>query len=168
MRHILPLTWILNLVKVLRSGFDFKSNLTCAIGNFSESQLLASYVSRHKAMAYDSKVVVIRSYSLHKGTLDNARRRRRCALLHKVRPTPGHAQITKDKVESLYPTIWQAFAIPANENDKNTWPCTTVVNVRQMLFGCSKLGAMVWPSLITLAALLLRPYDNNLLSTRAS
>jgi hypothetical protein len=35
--------------------FNFKSNLTSsAIGNFSESQHLASYDSRHNAMACDT------------------------------------------------------------------------------------------------------------------
>jgi hypothetical protein len=38
----------------LKIRFDFKSNLTSAIGNFSESQHLASYVSHHNAMAYDT------------------------------------------------------------------------------------------------------------------
>jgi hypothetical protein len=33
--------------------FDFKSNLTSAISDFSKSQHLASYISRHNAMAYD-------------------------------------------------------------------------------------------------------------------
>jgi hypothetical protein len=35
--------------------FDFKSILTSAIGNFSELQHLAIYVSRHKDMAYDTR-----------------------------------------------------------------------------------------------------------------
>ncbi len=33
--------------------FNFKPNLTSAIGNFSKLRHLASYVSRHNAMAYD-------------------------------------------------------------------------------------------------------------------
>jgi hypothetical protein len=33
--------------------FNCKLNLTSVIGDFSESQHLASYVSRHNAMAYD-------------------------------------------------------------------------------------------------------------------
>jgi hypothetical protein len=41
--------------KILRSGFDFKSNLTSAIGNLANCDFLASYVSRHKAMAYDTR-----------------------------------------------------------------------------------------------------------------
>jgi hypothetical protein len=40
--------------EILRSGFDFKSNLTSAIGNLANRGFLASYVSRHKAMAYDN------------------------------------------------------------------------------------------------------------------
>jgi hypothetical protein len=40
--------------KILRPGFDFKSNLTSVIGNLGNSGCLASYVSRHKAMGYDS------------------------------------------------------------------------------------------------------------------
>ena len=39
--------------KILRSGFDFTSNLTSAIGNLANHGFLASYVSRHMAMAYD-------------------------------------------------------------------------------------------------------------------
>jgi hypothetical protein len=45
-------------------------------------------------------VVVIQLYSLHEGTLDNTRRRRRCTLQHKVSPTPRNMQIAKDVVES--------------------------------------------------------------------
>ncbi len=43
-----------------------------------------------------------------------------------------------------------------------------VVNVQQMLFGCGRLGVIVWLSSIALAALLSRPYNDNLLLTRAS
>jgi hypothetical protein len=39
--------------KILRSGFDFTSNLTSAIGDLANRGFLASYVSRHTAMAYD-------------------------------------------------------------------------------------------------------------------
>ncbi len=53
MWHVLPLTWISNLSWDSKIRFDFKSNLTSAIGNFSKSQHWASYVSRHNAMAYD-------------------------------------------------------------------------------------------------------------------
>jgi hypothetical protein len=53
MWSVLPLTWISNLFQDLKIRFDFKSNLTSAISNFSELQHLASYVSRHNAMAYD-------------------------------------------------------------------------------------------------------------------
>ncbi len=51
---VLPLTWILNPFGDLKIQFDFKSNLTSAISNFSKLQHLASYVSRHNAMAYDN------------------------------------------------------------------------------------------------------------------
>ncbi len=47
----------LDLVSYLQDTkiqFSCKSNLTSAISNFSESQHLASYVSRHNAMAYDT------------------------------------------------------------------------------------------------------------------
>jgi hypothetical protein len=40
--------------KILRSGFNFKLNLTSAVGNLANHSFLASYVSHHKAMAYDS------------------------------------------------------------------------------------------------------------------
>jgi hypothetical protein len=40
--------------KILRSGFDFKSNLTSAIGYLANRGFLASYLSRHKAMAYNT------------------------------------------------------------------------------------------------------------------
>jgi hypothetical protein len=43
----------LKFCKILRSGFDFKLNLTSAIGNLANRSFLASYVSHHKAMAYD-------------------------------------------------------------------------------------------------------------------
>jgi hypothetical protein len=39
--------------KILISGFDFKSNLTAVIGDLANLSFLASYVSCHKAMAYD-------------------------------------------------------------------------------------------------------------------
>jgi hypothetical protein len=51
---ILPPTWILNPIGDSKIRFDFKSNLTSAISNFSKSGHLASYVSRHNAMAYDT------------------------------------------------------------------------------------------------------------------
>jgi hypothetical protein len=41
--------------KILRSGFDLKSNLTSAIGDLANCGFEASYVSRHKAMAYDKE-----------------------------------------------------------------------------------------------------------------
>jgi hypothetical protein len=43
--------------KILRSGFDFTSNLTSAIGDLANRGFLASYVSRHTAMAYDTVAV---------------------------------------------------------------------------------------------------------------
>ncbi len=45
----------LNSCKILRSGFDFMSNLTSAIGSLANLGFLASYVSRHTAMAYDKE-----------------------------------------------------------------------------------------------------------------
>ncbi len=53
MWRVLPLTWISNLSWDLKIRFNSKSNLTSAIGNFSKLQHLASYVSRHDAMAYN-------------------------------------------------------------------------------------------------------------------
>ncbi len=54
MWRVLPLTWISNLFQDSKIQFDFKSNLTSAISNFSESGHLVSYVSHHNAMAYDT------------------------------------------------------------------------------------------------------------------
>ncbi len=45
----------LEYCKILRSGFDFKSNLTSVIGNLANRSFLESYVSHHKAMAYNSR-----------------------------------------------------------------------------------------------------------------
>ncbi len=44
--------------EILRSSFNFKSNLTSAIDNLANCSFLASYVSRHKAMAYDIELKV--------------------------------------------------------------------------------------------------------------
>ncbi len=70
-----------SIFKIQRSGFDFKSNVTSAIGYSANRGFLASYVSRRKAMAYDrnrlsyatyvgiqywQKIVLIRNqYILH-------------------------------------------------------------------------------------------------------
>jgi hypothetical protein len=43
----------LESLKIRRSGFHFKLNLTSAIGDLENSDILASYVSRFNAMAYD-------------------------------------------------------------------------------------------------------------------
>ncbi len=43
----------LESLKIQKSGFDFKSNLTSAIGNLAKLQHLASYVSCHNDMAYN-------------------------------------------------------------------------------------------------------------------
>jgi hypothetical protein len=43
----------LESLKIQRSGFDFKSNLTSAIGDLAKLRHLARYVSHHNAMAYD-------------------------------------------------------------------------------------------------------------------
>jgi hypothetical protein len=55
--YVAHLTTYLDLqsCKILRSGFDFKSNLTSAIGDLANRGFLASYVSRHRAMAYDRR-----------------------------------------------------------------------------------------------------------------
>ncbi len=63
---VLPLTWISNLSQDSKIRFDFKSNLISAIGNFSKSQHLASYVSCHNAMAYDTAMVSYRSNMGHR------------------------------------------------------------------------------------------------------
>jgi hypothetical protein len=44
----------LKSLKIQRSGFNFKSNLTSAIGDLANRDILASYVSRLNAMAYDT------------------------------------------------------------------------------------------------------------------
>ncbi len=44
----------LESLKIQRSGFDFKSNLTSAIGNLANRDILVSYVSHPNAMAYDT------------------------------------------------------------------------------------------------------------------
>ncbi len=60
--------------KILRSGFDFTSNLTSAIGDLANRGFLASYVSRHTAMAYDkpkqndlfpSKIYLKKNFFVH-------------------------------------------------------------------------------------------------------
>ncbi len=45
---------LVSYLKDTKIWFNCKSNLTSAIGNFSKSQHLVSYVSRHNAMAYDT------------------------------------------------------------------------------------------------------------------
>jgi hypothetical protein len=55
--YVVRLNTYLDLVSYLKDSkiwFNCKSNLTSAIGIFSKSQHLASYVSRHNAMAYDN------------------------------------------------------------------------------------------------------------------
>ncbi len=55
--YVVHLNTYLNLVSYLidtKIRFNCKSNLTSAIGNFSKSRHLASYISRHNAMAYDT------------------------------------------------------------------------------------------------------------------
>ncbi len=55
--YVVCLNTYLDLVSYLKDTkiqFNCKSNLTSAIGDFSKLQLLASYVSRHNAMAYDT------------------------------------------------------------------------------------------------------------------
>ncbi len=43
----------LETLKIQRSGFDFKTNLTLAIGDLANCDILANYISRLNAMAYD-------------------------------------------------------------------------------------------------------------------
>ncbi len=45
----------LDSLKIQRSGFNFKSNLTSVIGNLTNRNILASYVSHHNVMAYDRR-----------------------------------------------------------------------------------------------------------------
>ncbi len=47
----------LKFLKIQRSGFNFKPNLTSAIGDLANHKILASYVSHHNAMAYDTKAI---------------------------------------------------------------------------------------------------------------
>ncbi len=57
LRHVVHLNTYLDLVSYLQDTkirFNCKANLTSAIGNISELRHLASYVSRHNAMAYDT------------------------------------------------------------------------------------------------------------------
>ncbi len=55
MWRILPLTWISNFSWDLKIQFNFNPKLKSAIGDFSKSWHLASYVSRHNAIAYDTR-----------------------------------------------------------------------------------------------------------------
>ncbi len=48
----------LESLEIQRSSFDFKSNLTSAIGDLANHNILASYVSRLNAMAYDIRRVI--------------------------------------------------------------------------------------------------------------
>ncbi len=54
--YVVRLTTHLDLESrnILKSDFDFKSNLTSVIGNWANHSFLASYVSRHKVMDYDT------------------------------------------------------------------------------------------------------------------
>ncbi len=55
--YVVHLTTYLDLVSYLQDTkirFNCKSNLTSAIGNISKSEHLASYVSCHNVMAYDT------------------------------------------------------------------------------------------------------------------
>jgi hypothetical protein len=44
---------LLNLFQDLKIWFNYKSSLTSAISKLANCNILASYVSRHNAMAYD-------------------------------------------------------------------------------------------------------------------
>ncbi len=72
--------------KILRSGFDFMSNLTSSIGNLANHGFLASYVSRHTAMAYDpqmklSDVIIMRKKPLFRKKIN----RHDCEVMEDVR-----------------------------------------------------------------------------------
>ncbi len=45
----------LESLEIQRSGFDFRSNLTSAIGNLANRDILASFVARLNGMAYDTR-----------------------------------------------------------------------------------------------------------------
>ncbi len=55
--------------KILRSGFDFTSNLTSEIGDLANHGFLASYVSCHMAMAYDKTSPIFLSLAILNKTL---------------------------------------------------------------------------------------------------
>ncbi len=50
--------WDRESLEIRRSGFDVKPNLTSAIGNLPNCNILVSYVSRLNAMAYDTCPIV--------------------------------------------------------------------------------------------------------------
>ncbi len=54
----------LESLEIQRSSFDFKSNLTSAIGNLANRDVLTSYVSRHNVMAYDSPAIKLSNFFL--------------------------------------------------------------------------------------------------------
>ncbi len=56
LKYVAHLTTYLDLksLKIQRSWFNFKSNLTSAIGDLANSWHLVSYVSRHNAVPYDT------------------------------------------------------------------------------------------------------------------
>jgi hypothetical protein len=56
---VVHLTTYLDLesLKIRRSGFNFKLNLTSAIGNLANCNILAGYVSCLNAMTYDREAV---------------------------------------------------------------------------------------------------------------
>ncbi len=64
--YVARLTTYLDLesLKIRRSGFNFKSNLTSAIGDLANCDTLASYVSRPNAMAYDKHSTTTKSKEL--------------------------------------------------------------------------------------------------------
>jgi hypothetical protein len=71
------LTTYLNLesCEILRSGFNFKLNLTSAIGDLANRGFLASYVSCQKAMVFDmvteavTHKIGVLQHSLSRGNL---------------------------------------------------------------------------------------------------
>ncbi len=57
--YVAHLTTYLDLesLEIRRSGFDFRSNLTSAIGHLGNRDILASFVARLNAMVYDTLAI---------------------------------------------------------------------------------------------------------------
>ncbi len=70
----------LESLKIRRSGFDFKLNLTSAIGDLANRNILASYVSRLNAMAYDR----VTDQDLHRSEVWLSNHRRLAGMIRAV------------------------------------------------------------------------------------